>query len=373
MTVMGIIFANIYDSSLGELTNKRTMASLPFGGRYRQIDFALSNMATSGIRHIGIISRFNYQSLMNHIGSGEEWDLELQEGGLEFLTPYSLSTHAGGYRGKIDALNSALEYLQISGQEDYVVLADSSVLYNIDLSRVLEAHIASGKDITVAVKAGIANRKKQLDLAIKLDSQGGIADMAVDYVASDEYLASMGLFVIAKDLLLRSVKEAAARNLFRFERDFILQQYQAGTLSVNTFEFQGVALYNESTEEYYKGNLAIIDKDIRHDLFGGNHPIYTKVRDRVPSYYGENCHIENCTVADGCMLEGTVRNSVLFRQVSIGAGSVIDDSVIMNDTVVGENCQLKCVILDKDVVVTPGSKLIGTPRNPVILKRGEIV
>ena len=372
MTAMGIIFANIYDSSLGELTNKRTMASLPFGGRYRQIDFALSNMTNSGIRRIGIISRYNYHSLMNHIGSGEEWDLELQEGGLEFLTPFFIG-NSSSYQGKLDALNSAMDYLELGGKEDYVVLADPSVLCNIDLTKVLEAHVTSGKDITVVAKAGIANGTKRLDLAIRLNEAGEIADLAVDYAAPAHYLASMGLFIIAKDLLIHHVKESVARNRYRLERDFICPQYQAGNLTVGVYAFDGVTLFNESTEEYFKANMAILDPDIRKGLFNGHHPIYTKVRDQVPSFYSDGCHIENCSVADGCILEGTVRNSVLFRQVAIGVGSVIDNCLIMNDTVVGENCELKCVILDKDVVVRPGSKLVGTPSNPIIIKRGEIV
>ena len=370
MNLMGIIFANIYDSSLGELTNKRTMASLPYGGRYRQIDFTLSNMAACGIRHIGIISRYNYQSLMNHVGSGEEWDLELQEGGLEFLTPYA-SGRTSSYKGKLDVLNSAMDFLSF-GDEEYVVLADPSLLYNMNLNKVVEAHIASGKDITVVTKAGVANGSKRLDMALTLDGDK-ITDMAVDYEAPEGYLASMGLFVIAKDLLIKNVQEAVARNLYRFERDFVLRQYQAGNLSVNVYQYDGTVLFTESTEEYYKANLALIDPDIRQSLFRGAHPIYTKVRDQVPSYYGEECNLENCILADGCMLEGTTRNSVLFRHVNVGKGAVIEDSVIMNDTVVGENCYLKCVILDKDVVVSPGTQLVGTPSNPIILKRGETV
>lgn len=373
MTAMGIIFANIYDSSMGGLTNKRTMASLPFGCRYRQIDFTLSNMTNAGIRRIGIISRFNYQSLMAHIGSGEEWDLELKEGGLEFLTPYSMEYSNTVYQGKIEALHSALEYLEYNSREDYVILADSSLIYNIDINKVISAHIDSGKDITVVTKAGVANGVKKLDLAVKLDGKGAIADMAVDYPADPAYLASMGLFVIEKKLLLAHVRACMARNRYRFERDFLLQEYLEGSLSVNVYQFEGVALYNESTEEYYRSNLAIIDKEVRHDLFNTDRPIYTKNRSRVPAYYGEESCIENCAVADGCFLEGTVKDSVLFRQVCIGAGTVVEDSIIMNDTVVGENCELKCVILDKDVTVRPGTKLIGTPNSPIIIKRGETV
>ena len=373
MNVMGIVFANIYDSSLGELTNKRTMASLPFGGRYRQIDFTLSNMSNSGIRRIGVISRYNYQSLMAHIGSGEEWDLELAEGGLEYLTPYSLADSVASYRGKLEALNSVLEYMEYGGSDDYVVLADSSVLCNIDLSKVLEAHITSGKDLTVVSKAGIANGAKQLDLAIKLSECGCIEDMAVDYVAPEDYLASMAIFVIAKDLLLQNVRESVARSLYRFERDFVLRQFQAGKLSVNVYEFDGIALYNESPDEYFRNNLALIDSKVRHDLFNGSHPIYTKVRDSVPSYYGENCQVDSCIVAVGCILEGAVKNSVLFRQVTVGEGAQVEDCLIMNDTVVGENSELKCVILDKEVTVTPGAKLFGTKDHPVVIRKGETV
>ncbi len=372
MTASGIIFANIYDSSLGQLTNKRTMGSLPYGGRYRQIDFALSNMANSGIRQIGIISRYNYQSLMHHVGSGEEWNLELQEGGLEFLTPYSMSSNAS-YRGKLEALSSAMDHLMYGRQTDYVVLADAGVLCNIDLNKVLEAHAASGKDITVVTKAGIANGEKQLDLAVTVDEAGEITDMAVDYAAKSGYLASVGLFVISRELLIHHVNESVARSLYRFERDFVLRQFQAGKLSVNVYQFEGVVLYNESPEEYYLNNLALTEELIRKDLFGGCHPIYTKVRDRVPSYYGEECAIDDCIVADGCMLEGEAKHSVLFRQVTLCRGARVEDCVIMNDAVIGEGAELKCVILDKDVTVRPGSKLIGTPNNPVIVKRGETV
>lgn len=370
MSAMGIIFANS-ENPLGALTDKRTKSAVPFGGRYRQIDFTLSNMTNSGIRRIGIISRTNFQSLMAHIGSGEEWDLEVQEGGLEFISPYSMGNY--GISGNVEALNFALDYLKYGGHEDYVIMAGANVLCNINLAKVLQAHIDSGKDITVVTKSGIADGVKKQELAVKLNGKGEITDMAVDYAASEEYAVSTGIYVVAKELLRRLVKEAAARNLYNFHRDIVLSQYQAGTLTVGAYQFGGVAMYNTTVEEYFRNSMAILDKDVRHDLFSGNHPIFTKVRDRVPSYYGENCHIENCTVADGCFLEGTVRHSVLFRQVSVAENAEVEDCVIMNDTVVGENCYLKDVILDKNVTVRPGTKLIGTPTCPIVIKRGDTV
>ena len=370
MNVMGIIFAN--DATMGELTSKRTMASLPFAGRYRHVDFHLSNMAHAGIRHIGIISRHSYQSLMNHIGSGEEWGLELGEGGLEFLTPYAMSTTAS-YRGKLENLYFAMDFLEYGPEDELVVMADSAVLSNMDLTKVLTSHVESGRDITIVTKAGVANGSKQLDLAVKVDENGEIADMAVDYVAPADYLASMDVFVLSKKWLIQQVKDHVAHNLFHMDRDLVLGMWQKKAITLNVFPFEGIALFNESVEEYFRHSLALIDKEVRHDLFGANHPVFTKVRDRVPSYYGEGCEIENCIVADGCILEGEAEDSVLFRNVTICKDAEVENCVIMNDTVVGEGSELKYVILDKDVTVRPGSKLIGTAKNPIIIKRGDVV
>ena len=372
MNVSGIIFTN--DATMGELTNKRTSGSIPFGGRYRQIDWALSNMTCAGIRHIGLISRHSYQSLMHHIGDGEEWGLELGEGGLEFLTPYSTATNYL-YRGKLESIYNALDFLEYCEDDgdDLVVLSDSAILANVDLKAVVESHIASGKQLTMITKAGIANGEKKLDLAIKLDENGEVADMVVDFAADSDYIASMDIFVLSKAHLIKWVKEMVARDKYHMDRDLVMGGWRRGQLDINVYPFTGTALYNESVEEYFANSLSLIDKDIRHDIFNGNHPIYTKVRDRVPTYYGEDCDIENCLIADGCMLEGEVEDSVLFRQVTIEKDAEVENCIIMNDSVVGEGAELKYVILDKNVTVTPGAKLIGTKKNPIVVKRGETV
>lgn len=372
MTTMGIVFANIYDSSLGELTNKRTMASLPYGGRYRQIDFSLSNLTNSGIRHIGIITKHNYQSLMNHIGSGQEWDLELEEGGLEYLTPFAMG-HNSSYRGKLEAINSAMNFLTLS-TEEYVVLIDSGVLCAIDFRKLVAEHIASGADVTVVVKDGIANGTKQLDMAVKADEKGRVTDIAVDYCANENYLASMGIFIIKRELLMKEVVEAVAHNRYHFERDLVMHGFAETGMKVNAYRFQGVALFNESTAEFYHNSLALLDPAVRKGLFGQpNLTIYTKVRDEVPAYYGEESEIDDCVVADGCTLEGSAIRSILFRGVELGKGASVRDCVIMQDSKIGEGAELECVILDKDVIIHPGVKLRGTSGHPLILKRGEIV
>ena len=370
MNVTGIIFAN--DGTVSSLTEKRTMASLPFGGRYRQVDFALSNLACAGIHRVGIVTRHSYQSLMNHVGSGEEWGLEMEEGGLEYLTPYS-SSKVSDYRGKLESLYSAMSFLEYGSDDELLVMIDSAILSNLDLSKVIASHVESGRDITLVTKSGIANGQRLLDLAVKLDKNGDISDMAVDYAAPADYEASMDIFVLNKGWLIQQVKEHIAHNLYHMDRDLVLGLWQKKAISINVYPFDGVAMFNESVEEYFSNSLSLTRKEIREDLFGRNHPVYTKVRDRVPTFYGEHCHIENCTVADGCMLGGTAKNSILFRQVTLYPGAEVENCVIMNDTVVGEGAQLRYVILDKDVVVRPGAKLMGTPTTPMIISRGEVV
>ena len=371
-TTMGIIFANIYASSLGELTNKRTMASLPYGGRYRQIDFSLSNMTNSGIRHIGIITKHNYQSLMNHIGSGQEWDLNLEEGGLEYLTPFAQG-HTGSYRGKLEALNSAMNFFTYSNEE-YVVLSDSAVLCAADLREIVESHISSGAEITVVVKDGICNGKKQLDMAVKINKENQVTDIAVDYCAPKEYLASMGIFVMRRDYLIKEVTEAVAHNRYHFERDLVMHNFAENGAKINAYQFQGVALFNESTAEFFRNSLKLLKPEIRHGLFNRpNRTIYTTVRNEIPSYYGENSEIDDCIVADGCNLEGKADHSVLFRGVKLGKNAQIRNCVIMQDCEIGEGAELECVILDKNVVISPGKKLYGTMEHPLVLKRGETV
>ncbi len=368
MNVMGIIFAN--DVAIDALTEKRTMASLPFGGRYRQVDFHLSNLAAAGVHHVGIVSRSNYQSLMNHVGSGEEWGLELGEGGLEFLTPYALGND-DRYRGKLENLHAVLDFLRFA-EEEYVVLTDSSILTNLDVQDIVAKHAASGKDITIVTKAGVANGKKVLDLAVKTEN-GEVADIVVSYPAAEGYLASMDLFVVGRKWLIEKVEELVARDKYHMDRDLVLGQWNEGKLSIHVYEYNGVALYNESTEEYFANSMALLCKCVREGIFNAHHSIFTKVRDRVPTYYGDECQIENCLVADGCILDGKAEESVLFRNVTVCAGAEVEHCVIMNDAVIGEGAQLQYVILDKNVTVRPNAKLIGTASNPIIIKRGETV
>ena len=309
MEAMGIIFSNIYDSKMGNLTWERTSGSIPFGGRYRQIDFVLSNMSNSGIRNIGIITKYNYQSLMDHLANCEDWDLHLGEN-VRFLPPYATG-HTGAYRGKLEALQTALPVLERSDAE-YVILSDTTVLCAIDFAEVVDAHVASGCDLTVVAKAGRADGRRTQTLALKVDESGKVVDLAVDYCAPKDYLSGMSMFVIERKKLLNVIQELVPHGKCYFERDFVLPQYNEGKLSVNVYSFQNIALFNESLQEFYKNNLKLLDQDVRHSLFRTNLPIYTKVRDSVPTLFGEHGQASDCLVAD---IRRTGRNQTVFNDL----------------------------------------------------------
>lgn len=371
METMGIIFSNIYDSYMGALTEIRTSASIPVGGRYRQIDFILSNMANSGIRHIGIITKYNYQSLMDHLGSCQEWDLQLSTNGVVFLPPFATG-HTGIYRGKLEAMQTALPVLE-SGNQDYVILADSNVMCAIDFREVIERHMESGCDVTVVAKAGLTDGKTTQHFALRIDGNNRAVGMGVDYNAPVGDLVGMGMFVMSRKKLIETIQETVPHGKYHLERDFIMEEFNAKRLSVNVYPFQNVALFNQSVESYFKNNMAMLQPEVRRSLFRSEVPIYTKVRDEVPSHYGPNAQISNCMVADGCRLDGSAENSVIFREVTLEEGCQVQDSIVMQGSVIEKGASIQYTILDKDVTVKSGTKLLGSPDHPLVIRKGVTV
>lgn len=371
MEAMGIIFSNIYDNHMGELTGHRTSAAIPFGGRYRQIDFALSNMSGAYIRHIAVITKYNYESLMLHLGSCDEWDLTLEETGVVLLPPYATG-HTGVYRGKLEALYTALPVLEKATQE-YVVLSDTSVLGPVDFAAAIRSHEERGCDLTVICKDGQCDGRKKHTLSLQVGEDGKPVRMAVDYAAPEDYSASMGMFIVRRKLLIDIIRSTAPYGKYHLERDFILGEFNKGTISVNVWKQRGVALFNESLQEYYENSMALLNKEIRSGLFHTEIPIYTKPRNDVPSFYSESSHVSQCIVADGCNLFGSCSRAVLFREVTVEEGATVSDSILMQGSKVGKGATLQHVILDKDVTVRPYTRLVGTPTHPLYIKKGATV
>lgn len=365
MKMTGIIFSNIYDGTLGELTLHRTLASLPFGGRYRQIDFVLSNMVNSNISTVGVITKYNYQSLMDHLGSCAEWDLSRKNGGLFILPPFS-EGQSTIYRGKIEALHGAATFLEKT-PADYILMSDSNVLCNIDYREVLASHIKSGADITI-----VANRSKEYDpsrkyhLVLKVH-RGKVFDVVLDTQADEGNHIGMGMFLMERSFLLKLIYSSVAHGYYHFERDFLQAQFLRGALNLNVYTFDGVVLRNDDIPSYLENNLALLKPAVRRDLFDPAAPIYTKVRDEVPTQYGKHASVRDCMIADGCRIEGTVENSVIFRDVTVERGAVIRNSIIMQGSYISANSDISYSILDKDVQVSSYKTLHGAAQAPLII------
>ncbi len=366
----GIIFSNIYDESLGDLTAKRTVASLPFGGRYRQIDYVLSNMVNSGITSVGVITKYNYESLMDHLGSCEEWDLNRKTGGLYIIPPFA-SGKSDVYHGKLEALHTALHFLN-SQKSEYIVLSDTITICNINYREVLAEHIASGKDITVVVssqkEAGI-----KYPAVYEAQSDNSAKTISISSKAKAGSFIGLGMFVMKREHLIEVVKECVATGHYHFEKDFLQRYFNENTLSVNLYEFEGVVLINQNITTYLKNNIKLIDEEVHKGLYKSSSPIYTKVRDEIPTYYGDASLVDECIIADGCKIYGELKNSVIFRDVTVEEGAQVVGSIVMQGTKIKKGAYIENAIIDKNVTITEDARLLGTVASPVIVKKGETV
>ena len=370
MKATGLIFSGIYNDGLDYLTRNRTVASLPFGGRYRQIDFVLSNMVNSGIERIGVITKYNYQSLIDHLGSCQDWDLNRKRGGLTILPPFA-SSSSGGYRGKIEELRAALPFLR-KYEDDYVVLSDTDTICNINIKKVLASHVESGKDITIVTTAVTENEYNASELVLETEGDE-VSALYLNYAGIKGQYSSIGMYVISRELLIEKVSALAARGFYHLERDFIQQGFNKGEITVGMYVHDGLTMKNRNILEYYNNSLAMKDEKVREQIFRPSKPIYTTVRDEVPTYYGEGSETTDCLIADGCRIYGKVDNSVLFRKVKIEKGAVVRNSVIMAGCVIKEGAVVENAIIDKDVTISGLRRIVGAPLSPMIVQKGEII
>lgn len=368
--VLGIIFANMHDSTITDLTKLRTMGSVPFGSRYRLIDFPLSNMVNSGINNVGVVTKANYQSLIDHLGAGGEWDLARKNGGLNILPPYG---HIGGglYRGRLEALAGVQQYIRHTNCK-YVLISDCDVIANIDYRKVLEYHEEKGGDITVVYgKCACTAEQAKTKTVLSVNDKDEIYDVLIRPEISGEHNVSLNMFVMERDFLLKIVSESASKNLYSFEVDVL--QHRLNEMKVYGYKFDGYHAQIDGINTYYNSNMELMKQEVRDELFNGDDPIYTKIRDEAPAKYGLDAKVSGCLIADGCIIEGTVENCVLFRGVKIGKGAVVKNCILMQDTVVGEKCEMNYVITDKNVVVGNYRSIGGTVDFPVYVNKGASV
>ncbi len=366
--VSGIIFANANDKLLKKLTENRSMASVPFGSRYRLIDFNLSNLVNAGVNNVGLITTGNYRSLMDHVANGIYWDLDRKNGGLHILAPY-MSQDVRRFRGTIDALSAATDFIDRC-ESDYIVLCAADILANVDIEDVIKTHIEEKADVTIVYHNGIlpANRddamkitvEKELVTAIEFDAAGG---SQVNY--------GIGVTVIGRELLSKIVANAVEMDLQSFNRDVLAKM-------VNEFKIVGyehkefITLMN-GMDTYYEAHRALLDSNVRRQLFNRERPIYTKTRDDMPTRYGINSDVKNSLIGDGCVIEGIVKNSVLARGVKVEKGAVVKNCILMQETKIGAGAVIENVIADKNVVIGNNVTIKATSENKMFISKNESI
>lgn len=372
---MGVIFPNSYDRLVPELVNVRLMASIPFASRYRMIDFVLSSMVNSGVDNVAIVVRDNYFSLMDHLGSGRAWDLTRKNGGLNIFPPYS-EKDSKRYTGRISALASLLDFLR-EQKEKYVVMADTSIAVNFDFKDMIRNHIETGADVSIAY-----NEQELPENFMRTydNSKGFYYTFSIDngridkiYVNSKEEGVqnfSMGIYVVDRELLIDLVNTAFVRGQEHFNRDVLLTQLNK--INVQAYKFNGYVARISGIKSYFDENMKLLDDYNLDALFSGS-TIYTKIRDDNPTRYINGASVKNVMVADGCVIEGEVENSVLFRGVKVAKGAKVKNCILMQDTVVGSGSTIEYMITDKNVTVTAGKEMKGTDSFPVYIAKYHTV
>ena len=372
---LGIIFPNSYDSLVPELVAERLMASIPFAGRYRMVDFVLSSMVNAGIDNISVIVRKNYHSLMDHLGSGREWDLTRKNGGLNIVPPFAEKT-VKVYNGRVEALASILDFLK-DQKEKYVIMSEANLAANFDFKAMLNAHIESGADVTLAyaqeeipeglIKPFDVNK----DLYYTLDIEDGrVREIQINPEEPGIQNLSLNIYIIERELLISQISAAFVRGYVYFERDILAPQLDK--LNVRGYKFGGYIARISSIKSYFDENMKLLDEENLDALFGVNH-IYTKIRDDNPTRYIKGAKAKNIMAADGCIIEGEVENSVLFRGVRVGKGAKVKNCVLMQDTVIEPGVNVEYIISDKNVTITADKEIKGTDSFPVYVAKYQVV
>ncbi len=376
MTVAGLIFSNIHDDCIPEMTKLRTMASIPFGCRYRLIDFALSNMVNSGITNIGVITHYNYRSLLDHIGTGKDWDLARRSGGIKLISPYVTayqnSVSGRPYESRLEAIINAGNFVSRCNA-DYIVMSDCDVILNINLNSVVEDHINSGAYMTIVTKK-LNTKDRHFDSNVKVvtvSENNAITDIANFKPEKGEVEISTNIMVMSRRDLEEVISTAVSHSFNDFTRDIIRKNLKRKL--IRAYNYDGWYAYISSLESYFAISMKLLTAEAREGLFKKERPIYTKLRNSAPVKYLNGAKVKNSLIADGCVIEGEVENSILFRGVHVGKGTVIKNSVLLQDTYVGKDAEINCVITDKNVLIKDRRTLSGHETMPFFIGKGGIV
>lgn len=366
---MALVFANIDNSTMDLFTSARSLGALPFGCRYRLIDFSLSNLVNSGVETVGVPVREKYQSLLDHIGIAREWDLDRRTGGFTFLPPFAFINQSSPYDTKLKALIGSESYL-VKTHAEYVFLGEPDIVCNLDLDSLLDRHIAEHNDVTyLTVALGSKNCHGTYDTAFKTDESGHV--IAITSACGDSAYGhlSTGICVISRALLLELISFSRVSSYVYFETE-LLSRY-VSTLRIGTVDHEGYITKVRTLYDYFNASMDMLDASIRRDVFFRNGHIYTKTHSDVPVLYGLDSVVRESLIADGSSIEGSVDHSLVFRRVKLGKNARLESSIVMQDSVIGDGAVLRYCITDKNVHVAPGAHIIGEPSRPRLLAKGQ--
>jgi len=360
----GIIYAYLASPAIGDLVRRRTSSSLPFCSRYRLIDFPLSAMVNAGVRGVGVIMQRDYQSLLDHLKNGKDWDLYRSHGGLRMLPPFGLSSQ-GEYSGNMEALAAVKSYVE-DIREDHIVLTRGDIIQNVDLSAAFETHLRKGTGFTAVVNAG---HPKAAHHCFVPDKDLFAREFLINCVGDAPGLTSVEVYILEKKLLLDLMSLCESSGKLHFHNDALFLHLSRGG-KIALHEYDGYVKRVATVGGYYSASMDMLNKGIRGQLFTRDRPILTKERAEVSTYYSEQAKVKNSLIADGCLIEGSVENCVIFRGVRICKGVRLRNCIIMQDSIISENSALSHVICDKDVEVSKDSSLTGSPRLPLVVPKG---
>lgn len=369
---LGIILTGSNDNMLEGLSVKRSSSAIPVGGKYRAIDFVLSNMVNSGIVSVGVLTQYNFRSLMDHLGSGKEWDMDRRNKGLFVFPPFLSSGESGWYRGSADAMYHNLSFLRRS-EEEYVLIAQGNCVYKMIFNDMFEYHVQKNADITIAYREMSDYSREELSFLgiVGIDDDGKINDFQEKPLHPEKNSGSMGIYLMKKKLLMSLLEECAAHGNYDFVKDVLTKKINS--LNIYGYKYNGYWRNISSIKLYYRTNMELLDPEIRRELFFANGKVYTKVKDEAPAKYNEEAEVLNSIVADGCIIEGRVENSILFRGVMVKKGAEVKDSIIMQGAVIHENSTLQYSIVDKNVRITSDKHLKGEATWPIIIGKNVVV
>ncbi len=349
MRAIGIILAGGNSSRMGELSAKRAVAAMPVTGSYRAIDFSLSNMTNSHIQKVAVFTQYNSRSLNEHLNSSKWWDFGRKQGGLYVFTPTITSTNSYWYQGTADALYQNISFLKES-HEPYVVIASGDGVYKLDYGKVLEQHIEKGADITIVTK-DINPEEDDVSRfgVVKTNDDMQIIDFEEKPLVAQTQTASIGVYVIRRRQLIELLEACAKEGRTDFVKD-ILIRYKS-VKKMYAYKMDSYWRNIGTIDSYFRTNMDFLKKDIRDYFFRQYPDVYSKVDDLPPAKYNSGAVVNNSLIASGCIINGTVENSVIFKKVYIGNNCVIRNSIILNDVHIGDNSVVEnCIVESRDTL-----------------------